>query len=116
MYKFAAGESLSSLEFLLLDRQGKQIVRLVFDILISGDHKTESSTGRVVAALTGLRGDQPGHDVDQYARCEILTCARLFLVCVLFQQTLIQIAEAFFLSSEPVKLIDGSDNFSKVLR
>ena len=115
MYQLTAREGLGALELLLIHGQLKQIISMVFDIAVSGNHETKSSAGRVVAPLTGLWSNKPRHDIDQNAGREILPGTGLFLICVLFQETFIQIAQSLLLGGVPVKLVDGLDDLLQIL-
>lgn len=116
MHQLTAREGLGALELLLIHRQFKQIISMVFDIAVSGNHETKSSAGRVIAPLTGLGSDKLRHDIDQNARREILPGTRLLLICVLLQEAFIQIAQTFLLGGVPVKLVDGLDDLLQILR
>lgn len=115
MYQLTAREGLGALELLLIHGQFKQIISMVFDIAVSGNHETKSSAGRVVAPLTGLWSDKPRHDIDQNAGREILPGTGLFLICVLFQEAFIQIAQPLLLGGVPVKLVNGLDDLLQIL-
>ena len=116
MYQLTAREGLGALELLLIHRQLKQIIGMVFDIAVSGNHETKSSTGRVIAPLTGLGSNKLRHDIDQNAGSEILPGTGLLFVCVFLQETFIQIAQTFLLGGVPVKLVNGLDDLLQILR
>ena len=80
------------------------------------NHKAKCAAGGVVASLAGLRLYQTGHDINQHAGREILSCAGFFLVGVFLQKPLIQIAKPLLAGGKPVQSVDGGDNFFQVLR
>ena len=88
---------------------------MVLDIAVSSDHKAKSTTGWVVAPLTGLGGNKSGHDIDENARRKVLSGTGLLLRRILLQQAFVKIAQSFFLGTIPVELIDGLDDFLQVL-
>ena len=114
MHQFTAGKSPSTLKLLLIYRQLKQVVSVFFHITVGCNHKTECATGRVIAPLTGLGSNELRHNVDKDTGCKILPGTGLLFICILFQQTFIQIAEALFFGGIPVKLVDGLDNLLQI--
>ena len=76
----------------------------------------QSQASLLVAALADLGLYEARHDVDERARGEVLAGAGFLLVGVLFEQALVEIAEALFLGGEPVELVDARDDFLEVLR
>lgn len=114
--ELAAGEGLLDFEVGQLLGEVSVVVRHVPDVLRSGDHEAERATGRVVAALAGLRLHEMRHDVDEHARREVLARTGFLLVGVLLEQSFIEAAEPLFLGGEPVELVDARDDLLEVLR
>ena len=81
---------------------------------IRSDHEAKSAARWIVAQLARLRRDQPCHHTDQHTGRKILSSAGFLLIGVLFQETLIQVAQALFLRREPVELVDGLDDLLKI--
>ena len=110
MDQLAAGEGFFLLELGLIGAQVIEIVSMLFDILMGGDHKTKGAAGRVIAPLPRLGLHQPGHHINQDTRGKILARAGFFLVCVLFQKALVQVAQSLFPCGVPVQAVDGGDD------
>ena len=102
-----ADESIMSLKESLWFSQLVEIVGVSLDVVIGTDEKTGCSCRRIMHYLAGLRLHQTDDAIDQRAGREILPCPRLFVRRVLFEQSLVEIAQAFFTSRKPVQLVNA---------
>jgi hypothetical protein len=89
LHQLVAGEGL----FLqVLELVARQALVVAGDVVVRGEQEAARATGRVGDALAGLRGNAVHHGLDERARREVLACAALGVLRVLFQQALIGIA------------------------
>ena len=116
VYQLRTSESLRPLKGSGIRIQIKEVISLGRNILMGRDHKAKCSAGRVVATLLRLRFHQTSHHINQHTGRKILSCARFFLVGVLLQKPLIQIAQPLFTGRKPVQSVNGGDDFFKVFR
>ena len=116
MNQFGPCECFFPLKFRSIYIQIEKIIRPIRNILVSGNHKAKSSTGRIITALTDLWFYQPGHHIDQNPGRKILSGAGFFLIRVLFQQSFIQISQTFFAGGKPVQAINGRNDLFQIFR
>ena len=100
--QFAAGERLVPLEFRRVRVQIEEILGMRFHIGMGGNHKSERPAGGVIAPLPRLRLHQAGHHVNEHTGREILSRAGLLFTGVLFQQSLVKVAQPLLFRGEPV--------------
>ena len=112
--KLTAGEGLIAFKLGCIGIQIVEIVSSLADMAVGCNHETESATSRVVAALTGLRVNKAGHDVNEHTGSKVLASTGLLLIGILLQQAFIKVSQALFTGRVPVKSIDIGDDFLKV--
>ena len=93
-----------------------KFIRVFSHILAGGNHKAECTTGRIITAFTRLGFHQSCHHINQYPRGKILSCSGFLFICILFQQTFIQISKPFFPGGKPIQFIDCRDYFFQIFR
>jgi hypothetical protein len=107
-HQLHADEGLVDLEFAVFCLEVKQLVGVLFDVVVGGDEKTGSAGGGVLNGFTGLRFYAVDDAVDERARGEVLPGAGFGFAGVLFQQAFVEVAETVSLCAEPV---DGVEAF-----
>ncbi len=112
--ELAAGEGFVLFKGGGIGIEGKEVFCMVFHVAVRRDHKAECAASGIVAAFFGLRLGEFCHDVDDDARGEVLSGTGFFLVCVLFEQSFVEVAQSFFFGGIPIKPIDGLDDFFEV--
>ena len=90
--------------------------RLILHIVIGREKEATRTTGRVAHRLANLRTDAIHHSLDERTRCEILSCATLLILSVLFQNALIYSTLHVSIHNKPLLLVNHGDNLLQIDR
>ena len=92
------------------------VLRLVLHIVVGCQQEAASATSRVAHSLANLRTRHVDHSRDERARREVLACATLLVLTVLFEDTLIDGTFHIALHHHPLLFINQRDNLAQIDR
>ena len=92
------------------------VFRLVFHVVVCCQQETTCTTSRVAHGFTNLWIHAINHCLNEWARCEILTCTALFILTVLFKNTFVNCTFYIAIHDEPLLFINHGDDLFQIDR
>ncbi len=88
--------------------------RLEAHVVVGRQQEAARAAGGVAHCLAYLRARHIDHGLDERAGREVLACARLLVLAILFEDALVDGALDVAVEVEPVLLVDHGDDFAEI--